>query len=534
MFFCGLVLTCLNANANVVSTVCHGNYYNPGIWDSGNVPVKGDSIYILHNVQFNNSILLNKNYMEVTPGTELCGTHNFVVDSGSYVMGNGTIKADTVFVMDTMVVNDALYCWVSITSGTIIINNVMVVGVQVSCGPFPPDTILNVSACSSYVSPSGNNYTQTGTYYDTLSSVNGCDSVIRIDLNLLNSTSQLNISSCQSYTSPSGQYTWIQSGTYMDTLTNSNNCDSIITINLTIHQSSNSTISKNSCDSLVSPSGNYTWFTSGTYLDTLQNSFGCDSIITVNLTISQSSYNQITDSACNSYSSPSGTYTWEESGIYYDTLINSRGCDSIMQVNLSILNNRDTINPSACWEYVSPDGNETWTQSGVYSDTLINSLGCDSIITVNLAISGDTSHHSVETCGSYVSPAGKTIENSGYYTDTLTDSSGCDSIISYQLTVLKEGGNLKVPNVFSPNSDGINDLFIVDYPGEILMLNYKIYNRWGQLIFENHGIKEGWNGHTYEGLPVPEGVYYYHVDCKAKDCGETKTHQVKGPVNLIR
>lgn len=95
---------------------------------------------------------------------------------------------------------------------------------------------------------------------------------------------------CDHYVSPSGSHVWTSTGTYKDTLhgANANGCDSIITVNLNVVYSSSSIQTISSCDSLISPSGNHIWHTSGTYYDTLANANidGCDSLITINLTIS--------------------------------------------------------------------------------------------------------------------------------------------------------------------------------------------------------------------------------------------------------
>lgn len=100
-----------------------------------------------------------------------------------------------------------------------------------------------------------------------------------------NTTSTISPSVCTSYTVPSGDETYFASGTYTDTIPNAAMCDSIITINLTIHNNTTSTISPSACTSYTVPSGDETYFATGTYMDTIPNANGCDSIITINLTI---------------------------------------------------------------------------------------------------------------------------------------------------------------------------------------------------------------------------------------------------------
>jgi len=112
----------------------------------------------------------------------------------------------------------------------------------------------------------------------------------------------------------------------------------------------------------------------------------CASIDTINV------------SSCESFTSPSGAYTWTSSGIYDDVLTNSVGCDSVVRVFLTI-KSRDivAISPQACISYLSPSGKYTWRQSGNYKDTLANIDGCDSIIYINLIV--DTVNTSVSVSG---------------------------------------------------------------------------------------------------------------------------------------
>ncbi|GAB5537979.1 MAG: hypothetical protein Salg2KO_00820 [Salibacteraceae bacterium] len=198
-----------------------------------------------------------------------------------------------------------------------------------------------------------------------------------------------------------------------------------------------SNVSLTGCDSLVSPSGNYTWYTAGTYYDTVQTTSGCDSAMTITLTINNQSTSTINEEACLSYTSPSGNFTWTTSGTYTDIISNAAGCDSLITINLTIGNTADTISVSTCDSFISPSGNHTYVQSGTYRDTVVNSVSCDSIIRINLTISGATDQTEItETaCFEFTSDLGSTYTTTGIYVDSLTNAVGCDSIVTLYLTI---------------------------------------------------------------------------------------------------
>jgi hypothetical protein len=264
------------------------------------------------------------------------------------------------------------------------------------------------------------------------------------------STATLTVSSCGAYTAPSGAIL-SSSGTYTDVIPAVLGCDSVITINLTIRNTSSS-ISPAVCSSYTSPGGN-TYTTSGTYTDTIPNAVGCDSLITINLTILNNS-SSISPFVCSSYTSPGGN-TYTVSGTYTDIIPNAAGCDSLITINLTVGNSRSSIFPVVCNNFTSPGGN-TYTTSGTYTDTIPNMAGCDSVITINLTILNSSSSISPAVCSSYTSPGGNTYTTSGTYTDTIPNLAGCDSVITINLTILNSSSSISPAVCNSYTSPGGN------------------------------------------------------------------------------
>ena len=155
-------------------------------------------------------------------------------------------------------------------------------GVQVGHGKI----ILEYNSIASLTQTSGlvsGSTFPVGTTTNVFLVTNGIDSVTcSFDVTVQAPTSTIAPIACNSYTSPSGKI-WTATNTYQDTVATSYACDSIITVNLIVNNSSTSTIAPVVCDSYTSPSGKV-WTTTNTYLDTIPNSVNCDSIITVNLT----------------------------------------------------------------------------------------------------------------------------------------------------------------------------------------------------------------------------------------------------------
>ncbi|UKN00704.1 T9SS type A sorting domain-containing protein [Paracrocinitomix mangrovi] len=349
---------------------------------------------------------------------------------------------------------------------------------------------------------------------------------INIAVNSVN-TSILNITNCSSYTVPSGDETYFSSGTYTDTLIGSNGCDSLITVNLNI-TNSYSNISSIACYSYTVPSGDETYFFSGVYQDTIPNSSGCDSIITVDVVISPHQVTTISETACNHFTVPSGDETYFTSGNYEDTLTNIYGCDSLLEITLDILTQSESyIDTTICADnFDLPSGNYSVSTSGFYQDTITNTAGCDSIININLVLhSIDTAVDIIEDtlmanfiansyqwieCKDSTVLSGATdqfylpIQNGNYavvlYYEGCVDTSEC---IAFQGLGENEINQYQV-KVF-PNPTFGN--FVVELVDFQKINRIEVLNTLGTLILREDNI----NNTNYFELQLSSGIYFIDV-----------------------
>jgi gliding motility-associated-like protein len=110
----------------------------------------------------------------------------------------------------------------------------------------------------------------------------------------------------------------------------------------------------------------------------------------------------------------------------------------------------------------------------------------------------------------------------------VQNAEGCVSNLEATINI-KDNSSLFVPNAFTPGVDGVNDMFYLVGEG-ISKLNFIIYNRWGEMIFESTDMNKAWDG-KYGGQPCPAGVYYYILDATGTD---KKIYQMNGTITLIR
>ncbi|RYY57534.1 MAG: gliding motility-associated C-terminal domain-containing protein [Chitinophagaceae bacterium] len=122
------------------------------------------------------------------------------------------------------------------------------------------------------------------------------------------------------------------------------------------------------------------------------------------------------------------------------------------------------------------------------------------------------------------------ISSPGQYTLTVTDAKGCTG--SDTITIIPKTCymGVYVPNVFTPNSDGINDTFKAGVWGNVLRFRLQVFNRWGQLVYQTADPSKGWDGKV-NGIPQETGVFVWQ--CTHHIEGQAPGY-LKGTVNLVR
>jgi uncharacterized delta-60 repeat protein len=409
----------------------------------------------------------------------------------------------------TFVLQNAAGCDSTVTLNLIITNSTTGTDVQTSC--------------DSYTWIDGNTYfSSTNTPIFVLQNAAGCDSTVTLNLTITHSNTGTDIqTSCDSYT-------WIDGNTYFSStntptfvLQNAAGCDSTVTLNLIITNSTAGTDIQTACDS-------YTWIDGNTYTSStntptfvLQNAAGCDSTVTLNLTITNSTTGTDIQTACDSY-------TWIDGNTYTSStntptfiLQNAPGCDSTVTLNLTITNSTTgTDVQTACSSYTWIDGNTYFSSTNTPTFVLQNAAGCDSTVTLNLTITNSTTGTDVQTvCNSYTWIDGNTyFSSTNTPTFVLQNAAGCDSIVVLNLTIIPSLP-LVVENVFVFPSDANSCVgeAAIDISG----------NADFELDFDNGSQIVTSNGYSLVTNLCP-GVHDLHV---TDNCGDTLSIPVVIPVD---
>jgi gliding motility-associated-like protein len=127
-----------------------------------------------------------------------------------------------------------------------------------------------------------------------------------------------------------------------------------------------------------------------------------------------------------------------------------------------------------------------------------------------------------------------TFENTGTYNVKLVSKHQsefhvCVDTAYIEDFIVVDTSFVAAPNVFTPNGDGTNDFFNVIGNAEARVVGFRIFNRWGQQVYDNEYPDRGWDG-SFKGKPQPTEVDYYQIEVQTPDGRWTR----QGDVTLVR
>ncbi len=353
-------------------------------------------------------------------------------------------------------------------------------------------------------------YANSGIYLDTFVDARGCDSIRQLMLSVVDLLRHDVVVSICAGSSLEG---YAADGIYVDTFVTALGCDSIRTLHLTVLPPPVHVLDTTICN------GNQVegYLDSGIYVDTFTTSAGCDSIRRLVLSVVDYLRSDVSASVC----AGDAFEGYGSDGIYIDTFVTMQGCDSIRTLTLSVI-------PVAVGEIdmtiCAGSDYDGYSSPGMHVDTLVSALGCDSIRMLTLSVSpAPMVAIQLDACTAALSG----FEQPGIYQDTITGADGCDTIRRIEVAGLMAA----LPNVFSPNQDGVNDLFVFDPSGGQPELQYaRLFDRYGGQIYDQRQWPVTWDGRDSRGKMFQPGVYTLVIryTCGGPDIVE------KGTITLLR
>ena len=361
----------------------------------------------------------------------------------------------------------------------------------------------------------GFNTSEAGYHTLNLQSINGCDSIVTLNLTVYPTfTDTTHVEICQGDRYQRDGFSAETTGIYVQNLQTTHGCDSVLVLDLVVFPTYLDTIIAETCEGIPYEQNGFYADRTGCYKQFLQTINGCDSTVVLNLRVNPIYNQDIEADICEdeTYSFAGGTYSTQ--GVYEIRLQTEKGCDSLINLHLNVHSKYEQeTDRRICQGETYIDRNFNESESGTYRAYYQSIWGCDSVIVLNLEVAPvytDTIKAEIEY-GQFYNDNGFFENERGSYVQYLTTEYGCDSIVVLWLEYLdRERKDIFAPDAITPQ-DEINNRFCV-YPEdeEVIMEELVILNRNGAVIFSTKNFDECWNG-KYKGEYVPQGVYKYMV-----------------------
>ncbi len=345
------------------------------------------------------------------------------------------------------------------------------------------NTELTATICQGQAyTENGFNVSEAGVYTQTLTAVNGCDSIVTLTLNVnpIYNT-ELSATICEGQVYTENNFNVSEAGVYTQTLTAVNGCDSIVTLTLNVNPIFNTELSATICEGQVYTENNFNISEAGVYTQTLTSVNGCDSIVTLTLNVLPSYNTNLTATICQGSELNISGFNVTEGGVYTQNLTSVNGCDSIVTLTVTELPTVHTdLTLTICEGSSLNFSGFNVSEAGVYTQTHTAVNGCDSIVTLTVSVnpSFDTTINATINAGETYTEFGFNESEAGTYVQNLQTEFGCDSTITLVLSVNSSLLEAETESIsFFPNptkdkitfSQAIEKVEVIDLSGKAIL-----------------------------------------------------------------
>lgn len=360
-------------------------------------------------------------------------------------------------------------------------------------------TILNVSASGTYLWSNGSTNdsitvspTQNSTYTVTVTGLNGSTSNLSVNVKV-HPTYNIDLfdTICQGNQISFNGITLNQAGTYQESFQSINGCDSLVTLYLTVLAPKTSNNSKEACSSFMWNGTNYT--TTGIYTFQTTTASGCDSVAVLNLTIHLPDQSTENYTVCDSFLWQLSNQIYYSSGSYSVVRPNVFGCLSTYELFLTVIETPTA--PQLLSTLAECPGDPIKISATYNPSSSIQWFGPNNFVSNQSSFSILSNEQQLGTYFAYVLD-GSCISDTNEINPAILNTKNLNDKL--------------FPNVLTLNTDKINDILdLKSYFSSCSEYTLNIFNRWGIQVYEQIQGSEPFSGKAQDGTELKNGVYFY-------------------------
>jgi hypothetical protein len=451
---------------------------------------EGDSLFIDNMVYVTDTIhydsIFNGNTFDTLIQTQIV-----------FLPNTDTLLLDTLCTGETYVLGDSVYTESGIYEYIFVADNGCDSTVSLQLAVLQPFDTITATICEGEAYTFGGaDLSTTGIYVDTLQGPTGCESIVQLELSVLPAFETI-ISEviCEGDTLVTANLALYENGTYTDTLAAINGCDSMLLIDLTVHPAPVTLLNESICEGGSITIDGQVFTQGGDYTLPYTTVEGCDSTVILSLAILPEGQDTLALSICEGDTLTLHGDSYTNAGIYEQILTGANGCDSVLTVLLEVLPLDTTVlDINVCEGECYSLGSTPYCQPGVYQQMFTGVDGCDSLVILALDVL-PVSYVVLDTAicpGDAYVDGDIYIDSEGAYNFVLAGQNGCDSIVDIIITFLP---------------DSFTDLQIEICEGDAYTVGDSTYTETGQYIipFEN-GNASGCDSTVLLALEVTPAV----------------------------